>query len=77
MRDALCGDITNGTFSGAERAIAENRFAAVVGDEGAPALLYIFKTLKALMHGTEAEIREAFHEPPPEDTSFIGYNAQI
>jgi hypothetical protein len=75
--EAICGDVTNGTYKEIEQAIKEKRFNTVVGGAKGPALYYIFITLKALIHGDEAEIRKAFKEPIPEGTFFSGYKIQI
>jgi tetratricopeptide (TPR) repeat protein len=75
--DTLYGDLSSGTYAGIEAAVRENRFSAVVGASRAPALLYIFTTLRGLMYGDETEIREAFQKPYPEDASSPYYQAQI
>ena len=77
IRDALTGDILNGTYKGIEEALREGYFKTVVDESRFPSLRYIFKTLKALSHGDEAEIRGAFAEPIPEQDIFPGYKAQI
>jgi tetratricopeptide (TPR) repeat protein len=77
IRDALSGDIINGTYQGIEEAITTGCFGAVVGEPRLPSLLYMFRTQKALVHGQEAEIREAFADPAPEAVSFPDYRAQI
>ncbi|MDR1430415.1 MAG: hypothetical protein LBI85_09020 [Spirochaetaceae bacterium] len=65
--DALCRDTVDGTFSAIEDDFDKDRIAAIAGPELAPALFYIFKTLKVLIHGTELEIREAFLYAPPDN----------
>ncbi|MDR1955708.1 MAG: hypothetical protein LBQ30_02505 [Treponema sp.] len=75
--NAIYGDIINGTYQGIEQAIQENRFDAVVGTDKGPVLFYIFITFKALMHGDEAEIQEAFMKPVPLDLGFTGYKIHI
>jgi tetratricopeptide (TPR) repeat protein len=75
--DSIYGDLSNNTYKGIEAAIDRGIFGAIVGESRVPALLSIFKTLKALIHGDEAAIREAFQEPYPEQISFPGYKAQI
>ncbi|GHU82119.1 hypothetical protein FACS189468_5960 [Spirochaetia bacterium] len=77
IMDTLSGDIINGTYRGIEEAIRKNRFAALVGETRLPSLLSIFRTQKALLHGGQEEIREAFMEPIPAETSFPGYKARI
>jgi tetratricopeptide (TPR) repeat protein len=82
--DALSEDIINGTYGGIEEAIEDSSFAAVVGEKRTAPLLNIFYTSKALVHGEEREIREAFAEPSPEFPGngaehpiFTGYKARI
>ncbi|MDR2185027.1 MAG: tetratricopeptide repeat protein [Treponema sp.] len=75
--DSIYGDLSNNTCKSIEAAIDKGIFGAIVGEPRVPALLSIFKTLKALIHGDEAAIREAFQEPYPEQISFPGYKAQI
>ncbi|MDR2020438.1 MAG: tetratricopeptide repeat protein [Treponema sp.] len=75
--DSIYGDLSNNTYAGIEAAIDRGIFGAIVGEPRVPALLSIFRTLKALIHGDEAAIREAFQEPYPGRISFPGYKAQI
>ncbi|MDR3113994.1 MAG: hypothetical protein LBU25_00550 [Treponema sp.] len=75
--NALYGDVITGAYQGIEQAIRENRFEAVVGPNKGPTLLYIFTTLKALIHGNETEIQEAFIKPVPRAITFSGHKIQI
>ncbi|MDR1637063.1 MAG: hypothetical protein LBR93_06970 [Treponema sp.] len=75
--DSIYGDLSNNTYRSIETAIDRGSFGAIVGADRVPALLSIFKTLKALIHGNEAAIREAFQEPYPDQIGFPGYRAQI
>ncbi|MDR0388863.1 MAG: hypothetical protein LBH73_02210, partial [Spirochaetaceae bacterium] len=75
--DALCRDTVDGTFSGIEDDFDDERITAIVGPELAPALFYIFKTLKVLIHGTEVQIREAFLYAPPDNVSSPRYRAYV
>jgi tetratricopeptide (TPR) repeat protein len=77
IRDALSGDIINGTYQGIEEAIREGSFGAVVGERRLAALRYMFFTQKALVHGQEGEIREAFSVPAPDAAPFPEYRIQI
>ena len=77
MLNSIYGDVIAGAYQGIEQAIAENRFEAVVGPNKGPPLFYIFTTLKALIHGNEAEIQEAFIRPAPLEISFSGYKMHI
>jgi tetratricopeptide (TPR) repeat protein len=62
--DALCGDVVNGAYAGIEGAVAGGGFAEVVGKDRAELLLSIFKTQRALNHGSPGEISgEAFSGP--------------
>jgi hypothetical protein len=77
IRDALSGDIINGTYQGREEAIQEGSFGAVVGEHRLAALGYMFFTQKALVHGQESEIRAAFSAPAPDAAAFPEYRVQI
>ena len=75
--NAIYGDVINGTFKRLDEAIAEKYFYTVVGEERGPAILFIFNTLKALIHGDEDAIRKAFTEAAPAGNFFHGYRIQI
>ncbi|MDR1985440.1 MAG: hypothetical protein LBP88_00520 [Treponema sp.] len=75
--NAIYGDVITGAYQGIEQAIKENRFEAVVGPDKGPTLFYIFTTLKALRHGDEAEIQEAFIRPVPPAITFSGHKIHI
>ncbi|MHB9291814.1 hypothetical protein Holit_00900 [Hollandina sp. SP2] len=75
--NAIYGDVITGAYQGIEQAIKENRFEAVVGPDNGPTLFYIFTTLKALIHGNEAEIHEAFIRPVPPKITFSGHKIHI
>ncbi|MDR2519170.1 MAG: hypothetical protein LBD13_07165 [Spirochaetaceae bacterium] len=75
--EAVYQDVINGTVKGIEKAAAERRFESVVGSDKSPALHYIFTTLKALIHGKEKDIREAFRKIPPKGGFFSCYTIQI
>jgi hypothetical protein len=74
---AIYGDVINGTFKRLDESIAEKHFYTIVGEERGPAILFIFNTLKALIHGDEDAIREAFTEVVPTGNFFPGYRIQI
>jgi tetratricopeptide (TPR) repeat protein len=73
----ICGDIINGTYEDIERTIEEGDFERITGSSRSPALLYIFKTLKALNYGNEAGINAAFQAPAPEEAGPLYYDMQI
>jgi tetratricopeptide (TPR) repeat protein len=75
--NAIYGDVISGTYQGIEQAIKEDRFGVLVGTDKRPTLLYIFTTLKALIHGNEGEIREAFTRPAPQGITFSGHRIHI
>jgi hypothetical protein len=75
--DALCGDFINGTYAELQRAINKGWLERVAGKNRIPALLYISGTLKSLLHGNEAAIREACRPPPPEEVPAPAYKVQI
>jgi len=62
---AIREDVYSGAFAAIEDALRWNRFNALVGEGNAAALTWIYRTLKALVHGGAREIREAFAAPPP------------
>ncbi|AEF81409.1 tetratricopeptide repeat domain protein [Leadbettera azotonutricia ZAS-9] len=76
---AIRSDVCSSAFKGIENAIADKSFGPLVGEENAQALIWIFDTLRMLVHGTEQEIRVAFAVPVPElpEKSFVGFKAQI
>jgi len=80
---SIKADVLSGTWKGMEQALEEGCFASIVGYASAPVLAYIYKTLKALVWGDSAEIRQVFQEAaPPEATTdgapcYIGYQAQM
>ncbi|MDR0551090.1 MAG: hypothetical protein LBG72_03625 [Spirochaetaceae bacterium] len=75
--ECIKSDITKGTFEAVETAIAEGRFAEITGDEYAPSILYIYKTLKSLMYESEADIIQTFKMPPPERIPNTEFAARI
>ncbi|MDR2398114.1 MAG: hypothetical protein LBD74_05060, partial [Spirochaetaceae bacterium] len=75
--NAVYGDVITGAYQGIQQAIKANCFETVVGVDKGPQLIYIFTTLKALIHGTEGEIHEAFTRPAPLEVLFSGYQIHI
>jgi tetratricopeptide (TPR) repeat protein len=74
---ALHSDIIYGTFREIEKAMENGVFDRITGQGRAPVLRHIYKTSKALVHGGEKEIRDAFLEPDPEAVSIPGYNTRL
>jgi tetratricopeptide (TPR) repeat protein len=82
---AVRGDVFNGTVAAIETAIgtssAGKNFAAYTGAENAPALVWIYRTLKALVRGLPGEISEAFSVPlpaaPADGVFYAGCEAQM
>jgi len=76
-------DVLGGTWKGIERAIAEDCFASIVGGRNAPLLACIYKTLKALVWGESAGIRQVFRDDALSVTTaegescYIGCRAQM
>ena len=62
---SLRADVLNGTCEGIEEALVKGYFASLVGGGNAPALKYIYKTLRVLVLGGSEEIRSIFQEPVP------------
>jgi hypothetical protein len=75
--DSIAGDIMNNTYGSIEEAIRKNRFVQVIGSRRFTALLYIFTTLRALIHQGEDEIRRAFLKPVPDADTIPVYKARI
>jgi tetratricopeptide (TPR) repeat protein len=75
--DSLMGDIINGTYRGIDEVTGAGMFETLVGENRAPLLRYIAATGKALLHGTEEDIRIAFLAVPPESEAFPLYKARI
>jgi tetratricopeptide (TPR) repeat protein len=75
--DSLMGDIVNGTYRGIDEVINTGVFGTLVGESRASHLRYIAAAGKALLHGTEEDIRGAFRVAPPESEAFPLYKARI
>ncbi|QQO11124.1 hypothetical protein [Breznakiella homolactica] len=75
--DAVCRDVIDGTYGSIEEDLDNETFGAVVGDERVQSLRYIVRTLAVLIHGTEAEIKEVFLYPPPEEAPSPRYRAYM
>jgi tetratricopeptide (TPR) repeat protein len=75
--NSITGDVINNTYREIEEDIRNNCFVQVVGPEYFAAILYIFTTLRALIHRGEDDIREAFLQPVPETSLVPEYKAHI
>jgi tetratricopeptide (TPR) repeat protein len=59
---SIKADVQSGTWKDIEQAMTEGSFASIAGEENAPLLEYIYKTLKALVWSGSEEIRQVFKE---------------
>ncbi|MDR2069908.1 MAG: hypothetical protein LBP81_00620 [Treponema sp.] len=75
--DSLMGDIVNGTYLEIDEVIDTGMFEVLAGASRASLLRYIAATSKALLHGTEEDIRSAFLSDPPESEAFPLYKVYI
>ncbi|MDR0409655.1 MAG: hypothetical protein LBH18_04575, partial [Spirochaetaceae bacterium] len=75
--EAVRQDIINDTYHTIERVITKNYFKTVCGESRAPALYYIYKTLKSLIYGNEDEIISTFSGMDIPETEIPNYKAQI
>ncbi|MDR0450951.1 MAG: hypothetical protein LBH26_06770 [Treponema sp.] len=82
LRDELIlksvnADLANGACGEIERAIAGGYLENVVGARRAFTVDYLFRGVKALLHGTEGQIRETFQVLPGMDQLYPPYRAKI
>jgi tetratricopeptide (TPR) repeat protein len=75
--NALQMDVIHGTFGTIEKSLDAGGFSQILGRDSMPALRHIYKTSKALTHGGEKEIRDAFFKADPEAVSSPRYKIQI
>jgi tetratricopeptide (TPR) repeat protein len=75
--EAIRQDVINNTCGDIDKAVDENRFTEICGEEYAPSLYYIYKTSKVLLYGNEAEIHDTFSRLPVPETKISNYKAQI
>jgi tetratricopeptide (TPR) repeat protein len=75
--DSIMGDIVNGTYQELDEVINTELFETLAGTNRASLLRYITATGKALMHGTQEDINQAFLTLPPESEAFPLYKAHI
>ena len=80
---SIRADVLNGTFVSIEKVLQNGYFSSLVGAGNARVLVFIYKTLKALVWGTNREIQLLFQEPVPSLTledgklCYEGCRAQI
>ena len=75
---SLRADVHSGTRGEIEKTLGRESFASLAGVGNAPVLEYIYRTLKALVWGTDDEIRRTFEEsdlPPGLDDGKLCYAA--
>jgi tetratricopeptide (TPR) repeat protein len=75
--EAIKSDLNNGTIKSIEKAIMEETFCKVVGEERAPALHYCFISIRSLLFGNEDTIKETFRNAKQEDSAIPIYRSQI
>ncbi|MDR1287839.1 MAG: hypothetical protein LBK08_09550 [Treponema sp.] len=72
---SISADLTSGTDGSLRRALAGGSFEKIAGAERTETLACIAETERALLYGTEADIRNAFAVPPPEP--YASYRARM
>jgi hypothetical protein len=82
MRDELIfksvnADLANGAYNGIDRAIAGGYLENVVGPRRAFTVDYLFRSARALLQGTEGQIREAFQVLPLMERLYPPYQPKI
>jgi DNA-binding transcriptional ArsR family regulator len=82
MRDELIfksvnADLSNGAYREIERAITGGYLENVVGTQRAFTVDYLFRSARALLHGTGGQIREAFQVLPQMERLYPPYRAKI
>ncbi|GHV53094.1 hypothetical protein AGMMS49579_11300 [Spirochaetia bacterium] len=73
----ITSDLVNGTYTRIEQAIKAGNLEKTIGKERSFTILYLFKTHKALVHGDEKEIREAFGDLPAVEQLSPVYKVQV
>ncbi|GHV90977.1 hypothetical protein AGMMS50268_14800 [Spirochaetia bacterium] len=74
---SITSDLANGTYRGIEQAIRAGYLEKIIGSERGFTIQYLFKTHKALIHGDEGEIRDAFENLPAAEQLYPVYKAQV
>jgi tetratricopeptide (TPR) repeat protein len=70
-------DLANGAYGEIQRAIIGGYLENVVGPPRAFTVDYLFRSVKALLQGTEAQIRETFRVLPEMEQLYLPYRAKI
>jgi hypothetical protein len=74
---SITSDLVNGTYDAIEQAVRSRNLEKITGKERAFTVFYLFRTGKALIHGDEGEIREAFGVLPSAEQLYPVYKAQV
>ncbi|MDL2229355.1 tetratricopeptide repeat protein [Treponema sp. OttesenSCG-928-L16] len=77
LLDSICRDIIDDTCRGIQSAIDKGSFSGICGPDRERSLAFIYQTLKALIHGNEGDIHEAFSLLVPEDISDPRYRSCV
>jgi hypothetical protein len=75
--EAVKQDVINGTHRDIAKAIAEKRFADICGADSFHPLLYIYRTLQALIYGDETDIKNTFLGLRIPETEIPTYKVQF
>jgi hypothetical protein len=70
-------DLANGAYGEIQRAIDGGYLETVVGSSRVFTVDYLFRSLKALLHGTEGQIREVFRDLPRIEQFYPPYRPKI
>jgi hypothetical protein len=70
-------DLTGGASAAFQEALNGGRLGAVVGPERAFTVSYLFSTLRALLDGTDGDIKEVFRYSPGEERIYPPFKAQV
>jgi hypothetical protein len=74
---SVVSDLTGGTFAAFQEALNGGRLGSVVGPERAFTVSYLFSTLKALLNGSDGDIKEVFRYTPGEERIYPPFKAQV
>jgi hypothetical protein len=74
---AVNADLSNGAYREIEQAISGGYLENVVGPQRAFTVDYLFRSARALLHGTEEQIRETFQVLPQMDQLYPPYRAKV